>query len=326
MAQFAWKSVQQAAITAGGPDQDFTISGIGTPVAVIIECSRVTTAGTGVDHGILSCGASDGTTQLVGSVRHEDALGTLDTGRFAWSAGLVLIMDSAANTIDGQAHFKEWITDGVRITWDNFPAGAYLLTVTLIYGTHAEAKLVNLITSGIENEIDTISGVGFDPVIAMFWYFRLGFADPEASADNAFLHHGVAVDNEGTVEQWTVGLSDRDARGLGHGWGFGARDDAVLQDVTQNASGGVTFGTRLQVEDFVVGSGGVNVMTVAGVVSFNCMVLLLKTGGNRVSAKLVDVDSATTGTAGNKKIPATSPTGSWQPKLVRAVGTNLSYP
>lgn len=328
MAQFAWKSVQVAAITSGGSpgagDQDITISGIGTPVAVVIEASRVTTAGTGVDHGILSCGASDGTNQLVGSVRHEDAQTTLDTGRYAWSAGLVLIMNSGTNSIDGKAVFSQWITDGVRINWTDFPAGAYLLTVTLIYGVKAQAKVVHFTTGGVQDEEEPISGVGFDPVIALFWWWRLALTDPEGSADNAFLHHGVAVDNEGTVEQWTAGLSDRDARGVAHGWGLGARDDAVLQDITQSNAGAVTFGTRLRVTNFVTGSGGVNVITENGVVAFDGLVLFLATGGNRVSAKLQSFDSDTSGSSGStKKLVAQSASGTWTPKLVRTVGTNL---
>ncbi len=325
MAQFAWKTKHEAAITSGGPDQDITISGIGTPVAVIVECSRATTAGTGVDHGILSLGACDGVDSLVGSVRHEDAVATTDTGRMAWLNGLILIMVSGSNAIDGQAHFKEWITDGVRITWDDLPAGAYILTFTFIYGTLAEAKVVHAITSGIEDQEEAISGVGFDPVIALFWWFRLAFADPEFVADNVFLHHGVAVDNEATTEQWTGGLSDRDARTLSHGWGFGARDDAVLQDITQTNAGAVTFGTRLTVLNFVTGSGGVNVKTVNGALAFNCLVLFLKTGGNRVTAKLQAFDADTAGSVGaTKLLAASSPSGSWTPKLVRAVGTNLS--
>lgn len=325
MALFAWKTVQVAAITSGGPTQDITISGIGTPIAVVIEASRVLTVGTGVDHGILSFGASDGTTHLVGSVRHRDAQSTSDTGRMAWGAGLVLIMNPTANTVDGQAEFDSFITDGVRINWVDFPASAYILTVTLIYGTLAQATVVNAITSGVEDDIEPISGLGYDPTIALFWWWKLGFADPKASANSAFLHHGWAVNNEGTVQQLTVGLSERDALLFGYGWGFSARDDAVLQDITQSGNGSVTLGTRLQVEDFFTGSGGVNVKTVNGTVSFNCLVLFLNTGKNRVTSSLSSFDSDNIGSSGStKKITASSASGTWKPKLAHAIGTNLS--
>lgn len=325
MAQFAWKTVQVAALTAGGPDQDITISGIGTPVAVIVEASIVSTAGSGVGHAIMSMGACDGTTQLVGGIRSRDAVTTTDTGRMTWTPGLVLIMNTTANTVNGQAHFKEWITDGVRITWDDFPAGAYLLTVTLIYGTAAQAYVTNLITSGTENDQDVISGVGFDPVIALFWWWRQGFADPATANDTGYLHHGWAVDNEGSVEQIAVGIVDRGARGVAHGWGIRFADTHVLRDITMSAASGITVGARLRVDDFVVGSGGINVTTLDASLTFNCLVLLLKTGGNRVTAKLADVKSATSGSAGaDKKITASSPSGSWRPNLARAIGLNQS--
>lgn len=324
---FGWKSKQTALITGGGPDQDITISGIGTPIAVVCELSRVTVAGTGVDHEILSCGIADGTTQICGGVRGRDAQTTLDTGRMAWSAGLAVVVNPTANTVDGSLIWKQWITDGVRITVTDFPAGAYLATFTFIYGTRANAKVINFITDGVQDQTDTIGGAGFDPTVALLWHYRIAAADPAAASDSLFMHHGIAVNNEGTIEQWSVDVSDRDARSTGHGWGYGIRDDVILQDVTQNSSGTPTFGGRLQVMSFATGTGGITAKTLDSAISFNGMLLLLDTGQNRVTAKIADIDSATSGSSGSvKKITGSSASGLWKPKLVRVVGTNISAP
>jgi len=245
----------------------------------------------------------------------------------AWSNGLAVVVNPTANTVDGSLIWKQWITDGVRITVTDFPAGAYLATFTFIYGTRAHAKAVNFITAGVQDQVDTIGGAGFDPTVALFWYYRLGLADPAAASDNLFLHHGIAVNNEGTIEQWSVDISDRDARALGHGWGYGIRDDSVVQDVTQNSSGASTFGARLQVMSFSTGTGGITIKTLDAALAFNGILLLLDTGQNRVTAKLADIDSATSGSSGSvKKVLGSSASGLWKPKLVRAVGTNIAAP
>lgn len=319
MVLFAWKTYQVAAITSGGPDQDLTISGIGTPVAAIIEVTRVTSSPGSVDHLCVSYGITDMVTSVAAGIRSEDNLGTTDTGRMLWSAGIVNVETSASDAADGLAVFKEVITDGIRITWTNFLAGAYILTVTFIYGDLAQAYLALYTTGGVVDDIEPLSGAGFDPNLSMFWWFRAGWADPASSNNNNFCHHGMAVDNEGTVEQLAFGFSDRDNRSVSHGWGLGIRDDCVLQDITQSAAGSATFGGRLAVVDFITGTGGCNVQTLDSAISFAVAVLHIKTGDNRRTIKIVDSNSATSGASASTKI-----TTGWPAKLVRSIACNLN--
>jgi len=318
---FAWKTVQVAAITSGGPTQDITISGIGTPIAVIIECSIVTTQGTGVPHWIFSAGAADGSNEFNLSGRSKDAGSSSSTGRIAGADGLVLIINNSANTIDGQAHWAAWITDGVRISWDNFPSSAYLLTVTLIYGTATQAKVMAGVTDGVQNQTDALSGAGFDPNVAMFWYNALDItASPSAAQASDMLSFGIACDNAGTVEQGSFTSANRDAKTIGRGVSQSIRNDCVAQVILQSSSGVPTYGTRLELVDFVTGSGGVNVKTVNGTTVFSMIVLLLDVGKARRCVKVVDLDTATTGSSGaSKTITGSSGTETWKPRLIRAI-------
>jgi hypothetical protein len=328
VALFAWKTTQVAAITSGGSpsagDQEITISGIGTPLAVIIEVTRALTSGTGADHAILSAGAADGTNEFNLGNRDRDNFAGSDTGKMSGSDGCIIIVNATGNTIDGQASWAAWITDGVRINWSNFPAGAYLLNVTFIYGTLAQVNVMNIVTAGVQDQEDQFSGLGYDPNLALFWWYRNSAGQsPSAGNNDSYFHHGMAVDagdqpGQGPTEQVTWNQASRDNR-LASGWGMSVRDDCVLEDITQSAAGGSTFGTRLELTTWQTGSGGIGLTTVNGTLVFNCIAVVANTGKNRRTVKMVDLDTATTGTGTNKKI-----TTGWKPKLARVVGTSIS--
>lgn len=328
MALFAWKTIQVAAITSGGSpgagDQEVTIPGIGTPLAVIIEVTRALTAGTGADHAVVSVGAADDTNQFNLGNRDRDNFSGSDAGKRGGSDGCIIVVNATANTIDGRATRASFITDGVRLNWSDFPAGAYLLNVTFIYGTVGQVKVRNLVTAGVLNQIDEFSGLGFDPNLALFWWYRIDAGQsPSGASNDSYFHHGMAVDagdqpGAGPTEQACYSQASRDNR-LTSGWGMGARDDCVLQDVTQSSTGSATYGTRLELNSWQTGTGGIKLKTVNGTQVFNMIAVLASTGKNRRTVKLVDLDTGTTGTGTNKKV-----TTGWKPKLVRTLGTTLS--
>lgn len=330
-ALYAQQTVQVAAPTSGSTSQIVQILGIGTPLVVIVEASRVTTPGTGVDHAILSAGAAsaptaDAVTQFCAGIRSRDAqVNNTDTGRLTLLDGLICIVVAGSNTVDGQARFVRWVLDGCEIVWDDFPAGAYLLNFTFIYGIAAHASVHQLVAGGVEDGIDTIT-VPYDPNVALTWWWRQSFADPASAGNNAFWHHGVAAQNEAALEQACWSMTDRDAR-LDSGWGQAIRDDSILIDLTQAATGAVTIGDRLAVDSFDVGEA--NFIAKMGGASFvgtifRVLVVLLDTGSNRRTVQIVDLDTGTTGTGTNKKVTASSASGDWAPKALRAIGTNIS--
>jgi hypothetical protein len=316
----AQKSVQVAAPTSGNVRQIVTILGIGTPTVVIVEASRVTSPGR-VDHAICSAGAADGTTSIAFGMRSRDAqVADTDTGRMSWRPGLILIMNAGANTIDGQAKFVQWVLDGVEIEWTDFPAGAYLLNFTFLYGIVLRASVHRLNTSGTQNSEDVVT-VPYNPNVALVWCNRLASDDPATSSNNAFWHFGVACQNEGTLEQACWDMTDRDNR-IDSGWGQGMRDDSVIQDLTQIATGAVTVGARLALLSF--GTGAATFKTLDAALSFEALVVLIDLGANRRTVKFADIDSATTGTGTNKKVTTSSASGTWAPKALRAVGTSIN--
>ena len=126
----------QFAVNTSTGTQDFTISGFGasgTVKAAMFSISAGTTAGTEVAHAVLSFGFTDGTNDRCTAMLSRDALATSDTYHRWFSDACIAILATADGTVDGEAAFDSFITNGVRINWGNAPSAAFLMNVTL-YG------------------------------------------------------------------------------------------------------------------------------------------------------------------------------------------------
>lgn len=133
--------IQLPAISGGGPTQDFIIPGFGTPKAAIFIVTASTSSGVFDDQAKLSFGFTDGSSERSCSVRSEDNVGTSNTSSSMGRNNLIDIIASSSNTLEGNADFDSWITDGVRIKWFNLPTGEYLVTCILFNGSHLSAHV-----------------------------------------------------------------------------------------------------------------------------------------------------------------------------------------
>ena len=182
--------VVQAAANTGGGDQSFTDSGFGTPKAALLFVSKGTTNGTAADHAILSVGATDGTNQIVVGARSAHGVSTSDADRRGATDEVIMMLDNTATTVECEANFKQWVTDGIQITWGSNPDSAYLVTVVLIGGSDVTAKVGTLTASG--------DGVGNDINISdtpnVLFYLGNGTALNDTTGTSAPFNYGFASD------------------------------------------------------------------------------------------------------------------------------------
>lgn len=156
--------VQQAALTGSPGTQDFTASGVGTPVGVIFFLTSGLTNGTVANHALLGMGATDGTRNISICTASKDgiALGTTAARRRAFSdACLSLINEDGTLVI--KAAFDSWITNGVRINYTNV-SSAFLVTCIFLYGpeiTALRADVVN--TPATIDTATTVSSLSAAP-------------------------------------------------------------------------------------------------------------------------------------------------------------------
>lgn len=130
----------QAAVNTSTGNQDFTISGFGTPKAVILVMNGATATDTPTTHLRLSFGFATGASnEACFTTRSEDGVGTTDPDRGTYSNSCVRLLDQSGTSFDAVGEFVSFITDGVRINWTTAPEAAYLLTVILIGGSDVSA-------------------------------------------------------------------------------------------------------------------------------------------------------------------------------------------
>jgi len=151
-------------------DQDFTISGLGASgdiKACLFICCGDTSGGdtTSVDDGHISIGATDGTNHWVScyETQHGDTKGA--TSMIGATDEVIQILLPDSTTVDGEANFKEFITDGVRVTWGAALTSAFEVTVVFFVDDGTDLSVdVGTFTSSIDSSPFTVDiGTGFEP-------------------------------------------------------------------------------------------------------------------------------------------------------------------
>lgn len=150
-----------------GATQDFTISGMGTPVAAIFFVSIATADNTVSNGAIESIGWTDGTHHECWSICNQNVgLGNTNNKVRADNAKVIYMLTAAGGST-GIASFNSWITDGVRITVDTQFSAAYKIGVLLIGGSEALANAGNFAGPG-PGGARVVTGVGFSPDLIFF--------------------------------------------------------------------------------------------------------------------------------------------------------------
>lgn len=180
--------------TAG--DQDITISGFGTPKAVLFILSNSTANDTASFVALPSYGATDGTNQWAAVGINRNARASTDNRRVFLTdrcishpleTGLLLI----------EAYFNSWITDGIRITWSN-AIYSELITAVFFGGADLNVK-VDSISLGNTTSAQTYSSMGFNADIV----FACGVSATTSRGvlDDYILWHGLIKNDGGSITQ-----------------------------------------------------------------------------------------------------------------------------
>jgi hypothetical protein len=190
----------------GTGDQSFTVAGFGTPQLAIFIASTGEVDGIEIDHARMMFGATDGSTQFCGYVRARDAQATSDTIRQLTDSYCIALPSASTGTILSSAAFKEWITDGITVTFDTEAfSNERLITCILISGL--DAVSVDLITLSTEDTEVHVNGLGFEPTDLI----TFGVCHTATTiTENALFSFG-AVHNGDSVSQVAFCYNNKDA-------------------------------------------------------------------------------------------------------------------
>jgi len=232
--------VNAAAITSGGPTQDFTSAALNgkTPTGCFVTVTRGTALGNDVAGGILSHGASDFTnTWCVGTGAEDNvAIGSVpDSSHVESTTEIVQLFAVTATVVDGAATVAA-IAGGIRLTWTNFPSTAVQVIVRLIYDE--DFAVGSLACSTTLDDTAPVSGLDFEPT-------AIEFASVKDAVGSGVGSHGVlslgsgAFNADGSLNgQWAVTHFDADNPTTQTHVGKIARVGAVSEHLTVNAATG----------------------------------------------------------------------------------------
>lgn len=161
-------TVQAAASLLGG-NQDVTTPKLAgeIPSAVWAIGVRATTNGTAPNNAAGCYGASDGTRQWVVAGSSENNVNPQDSYRRGTTDELIMFLNPTDGTVDGEANFDSFIPNGIRITWGNVPAAAYLMTFFFWAGDEVSAYS-NIAALGNVGVATVVNTVGFMSKVILF--------------------------------------------------------------------------------------------------------------------------------------------------------------
>lgn len=180
---------------SGGNTQDITISGFGTPNAVIMFTSGKSSTSAGHYRGQIGYWASNSQHVVYSGLQEA-------TSSFSGGGGIIpdsIVYNKYDSTVRSQAYISETITDGIRLTYTKAPTSTdHEIYATFIFfgGINASAGLVAG-PSSTDGSID-ITGLGFTPRLIFATTHRSGYA---GSTSIGSLPFGVAFDNGSSIEE-----------------------------------------------------------------------------------------------------------------------------
>jgi len=151
--------VRQAAITSGGPTQDFTVAGMGTPKAAVFVLTTAVTNATSQAGAGIAFGITDGVRQFCITASAQNATNLDSITRQRKSNTRCITLLDHTGTVLAEATFSTWDpggVNGVRINWTVLPSVAVLVTVHLFAGTNLLAYAGDFLASGNFAVPDTV--------------------------------------------------------------------------------------------------------------------------------------------------------------------------
>lgn len=188
------------------------------PKAVIFYWTNNTT--TGYTAGAYwGAGFSDGTNQRVLAVASNDNVATSNAGGAQRTDSVIVVLSNGTPTVDAQASFTQFLSNGFRLNWSNAAASAFIIHYVALGGTDiANVQVGGFNQAGLTAPISQTVTTGFQPDFVMF-------LAPE---------RGAVVNTNGTLAAFNMGMMTETGQ-VSLGWG--ARD-------AQTANASVGHGQR----------------------------------------------------------------------------------
>jgi hypothetical protein len=138
---------------------DFTISGMGTPTAVLVV------GGTG-SGASLSVGAATATDEKWFRETYVDATSDPIVSNTTLNSTGVLSERNSSGTVDFAADFNSFIADGVRLNITTAPGTTRLFNIIFFGGTSLTAKAILHAVDGTDvGDIVDVTSPGFEPEV-----------------------------------------------------------------------------------------------------------------------------------------------------------------
>jgi hypothetical protein len=191
---------------AAGTTQDITISGFGTPSAVMFFAAVASSNNTVTDHSRFAIGFTDGTLQGAYQVRARDARSTASSMyRIHNTSRVITLVSGTSATSHGALFFNSWITDGVRLEVEIAPTDNWIITA-VFFSSNVDVKQleVDLPNNTATHDINT---VGFEPDIV--FAFTHNHTTNTGTA-NGTMTFGVAA-NDGSDTQKCIAYLQSDS-------------------------------------------------------------------------------------------------------------------
>lgn len=194
----------QGAANTGGGDQDFTVSGFGTPKAYLVFMVGATINGQSFNHMKGSIGGGDGTRQWVSAISSRNGNSTSNCFCRQATDESIMVLDTTNGTINGEANFVSFITDGVRFTWGNAPNLAVQISVVLFSGDDLNIYADNVSHTNGQDVSQSFTGAGFIPDAIFGVTTSQAFNDTAVA--NASFSYGWSV-NSVPIRQSCIGFT-----------------------------------------------------------------------------------------------------------------------
>lgn len=288
----------EVAVPTSGATFDVTISGIGTPKAIMCKWVGATTTETQAAHLRWSIGFADGTTQRACQAFAEDAVlaANADAGFLYSSAAVALLSGTTTEAVDGQLSWNSWITDGVRLNIDNAVASGFLLQVVFFNGDDLSAQVLEYTASATQD--GTVS-----PTTSFQPSFILGGSAYETTASGAHARMALGIccwNPSGTIQQVCYSFYAFDRSGC-HGGGV-LRSNRFFAHATVGSTGTLTLGATHEVT--ARSSTSFTVTTRDAAVGHPQFCLVLGLGSHNCWVGVPALDLLDTDTTGDKYIEA----------------------
>jgi hypothetical protein len=230
--------VTQGARTTTGT-QDYTVSGFGTPTAVIFFASHVYQFGLD-DHWVRCFGAAMSAAQRWAVCEdREHGTSKTDTKTRSVTDKCLIIPDpsNSQHNTQAEADFNQWVTDGVQVDWTKVSGNAHIVTAILIrcdgalvgysnvtgtppsiphsFGTNVNGHMVFAVGTGAF----TIPGANDDGRLSVGWASQqhgdfcmvhaeedaVNDGDPVSYVSNNRLVKGIEVDGSAVMDSVAIG-------------------------------------------------------------------------------------------------------------------------